>query len=276
LRRYPHVRWISEPDKGQAHAINKGILMSTGEVIAYLNSDDVYRPGTFRRVASIFTDEPNTKIVVGNCDYINQTSQTIGFLKARYEHYEDLIRYWGWDKWICIPQQSVFIRRSVFSEIGLFNPRYRMVMDYDMWLRIASVYPFRIIDQTLSGFRLTENTKTVSRTYEMYLEELHCSRHYWKELSLAKWVPIFFAAYQHVGHKMLDVAEHYVFTFDKRRFPLRLLAIGISKWPPLFFNPRTCLTALQALVRHSRWWPSVCLIHRKYLRFVWYFSARSS
>ncbi|MEI9476732.1 MAG: glycosyltransferase [Deltaproteobacteria bacterium] len=276
FKKYPHVRWISEPDKGQAHAINKGILMSTGDIVAYLNSDDVYRLGAFHKIAAVFTEEPNTYIVVGNCDYIDGASQTVGFLKARYESYEGLIRYWGWDKWFCIPQQSVFMRRSLLSEVGLFNPAYEMTMDYDMWLRIASLHSIRVVDQTLAAFRLTANTKTVSRTHEMYLEEIKASRPHWRTLPLQKRVVTSLAAYRHVGHKMLDVSEHYAFTFNEIRLTLKILIIGMRHWPLLILNPRFWLTAVQVLLRQTWFWPVIRSCHRLYLKVLWHLSKKSS
>ena len=274
LEKYPHLNWISEPDKGQAHAINKGILMTTGEIVAYLNSDDIYRPGAFHTLAQVFTKELSTQVVVGNCDYIDDKSQKIGFLKARYEKYEDLIRYWGWEKSFCIPQQSVFIRRSVFSEIGLFDTHYHMTMDYDMWLRMAYVYPFRVIDQTLAAFRLAENTKTTSRTHEMYLEEIRASKAHWGKLSLSNRIAVAFSTHRHVGNKMLAVAEHHAFTFAKILPPIKLLMIGISKWPPIILNPRSFLTTVQAIFRKSPLWPAARSIHRAYLGIIWHLLKR--
>lgn len=269
LNRYPHVRWISEKDKGQAHAINKGIMMSTGDIVAYLNSDDLYRPGAFQAAAEVFAKEPETMIVVGNCDTIDEHSGTTGFLKAQYNGFEGLLRYWGWDKWFCIPQQSVFWRRSLLSEVGLFDIRYHMVMDYDMWLRAAYRYPFRVIDRTLAAFRFSDNTKTVSRTYQMFLEEFTASKAQWHKLSAVKRLPVILSAHRYVGRKIHGVAEHFAFEGRERRLSLKLLMTSVLKWPVLTLDPRTWFTAMQILTMNTRTLNNVRSMHRSYLDVIW-------
>ncbi len=87
LRRYPHLQWVSEPDRGQTHAINKGLERSRGEIWAYLNSDDVYRSGCFEQVAEAFRD-PACQVLVGDCDRIDGTGAVIGHDRAQLERPE--------------------------------------------------------------------------------------------------------------------------------------------------------------------------------------------
>ena len=263
VQRYPHVTWISEPDKGQAHAINKGLLLATGDIIAYLNSDDVYRKGAFRTVASVFASEPRTQVVVGNCDYLNAKSETAGFLKAKFPGFDGLLRYWGWDQWVCVPQPAVFMRRSLLAEAGLFDTRYQMVMDFEMWLRIAKVYPFRVIDQTLAGFRLSPHTKTVSRIHEMYIEERLAFLAHLDALRPPRRAVVGLAARRHFGRQMLRVAERYALA-DRAtgRLPLRLVLRGLASWPLLALNPRAWLTVGQMVCPGERSRSAVRRVHR--------------
>jgi hypothetical protein len=84
----------------------------------------------------------------------------------------------------CIPQASVFLRRDILDEVGLFDEGYDLAMDYEMWLRLASRYPLTIVNKTLAAFRVTAETKTVQRCREMDLERFQASRRYWR---LGRW-----------------------------------------------------------------------------------------
>jgi len=215
LKKYPHLQWVSESDEGQAHAINKGILRSSGDIIAYLNSDDVYRPGAFAAVAKFFEDNPDVSVIVGRCDYINEGSEKIGELQPVFQGFGSLLRYWGWGNWHCIPQQSVFWRRSVVENVGLFDVRYHYVMDLEMWFRIALKYDFHVIDDKLAGFRLIEGTKTVSNTHKMYEEEFSAFCRYLKYLPKNDVVKTRLEGKRHLAGKYLDLAEHYFLTLKK-------------------------------------------------------------
>jgi glycosyltransferase involved in cell wall biosynthesis/ADP-heptose:LPS heptosyltransferase len=270
LKKYPHLHWVSEKDLGQAHAINKGLLMSSGDIVAYLNSDDVYRPQAFQTIARYFEENPSARMVVGDCDYINESSETTGHLTARYEKFEDLVRYWGWDKWYCLPQQAVFLRRDVLSEVGLFDIRYQMVMDLDMWLRIAQITSPRVLSQTLAAFRLAPDTKTVSSAHRMYAEEFQASRRYWKLLPARTRLAVALQARRHLSGKYLDVAEHFAFSNQQRKLAAELAAGSLSNWPPRLASPRLLMTLLQLGTMRL---PAVCgpvrVLHRQYLDFLW-------
>ncbi len=180
LKRYPHLRWVSEPDRGQTAAINQGLAMSSGVIFAFLNGDDVYRPGAFDTVAGVFEEDPTTAAVVGHCDIIDPESRKVGRFRARLECYEDLLRYWRWGEGFCIPQPAVFLRRDVLNEVGPFDESFDLAMDYEMWLRLAARYPLTLVPHTLAAYRVTGETKTTRRRVEMSLEEFRASRRYWR------------------------------------------------------------------------------------------------
>ena len=270
LRKYRHLQWSSEKDLGQSHAINKGLLMARGEIVAYLNSDDVYRPGAFQAVARAFQENPDVQIVVGNCDLIDAGAKVTGHLKARAGSFKDLIQYWRWDELHCIPQQSVFLRRSLLSEIGMFETRFHMVMDYNFWLRVARVHHFHVIDQTLAAFRIIPSSKTSSRTDEMYHEEYIASSEFWHELTAAERRDIAFKARRHVASKLLDLAEHYLLSTTQGRRPLKHLWTSFTWWPPIVLRPRYLLSLYGSIVKgpnaSSR---RAAEFHRRYLHRAW-------
>jgi glycosyltransferase involved in cell wall biosynthesis len=184
LRHYPHLHWTSEPDPGQTSAINKGIQRTTGYVFAFLNADDIYRPGAFETVAETFRADPTTAVLVGDCDVIDEHSKYAGHLKARLERFEDLLKYWEWGHRFCIPQPAVFLRRDLLGQAGFFDERYDLAMDYELWLRLAVQHAFTIVCETLAGLRVTEQTKTSRYKYRMDQEQFHASRPFWR---YARW-----------------------------------------------------------------------------------------
>lgn len=247
IRSYPHLYYVSERDEGQSHAINKGLLMARGDIVSYLNSDDMYRPGAFHAVAQFFTDNPSAQVVVGNCDYIDDASTVTGSLAARVDGLRSIIRYWEWGRGYCIPQQSVFWRREFLSLVGLFDVGLHMVMDYDMWLRMSIREPFAILPQTLAAFRIVPGTKTTSRTYLMYVEELHTSRRYWHRLAPLDRVGVFLASHRHASRKLLDVAEHCSLKKIGDVPTLEILRLAAAYWLPSITSPRWWLSVAECM-----------------------------
>jgi len=244
LQSFPKITWFSEPDLGQTHAINKGMLLARGAIRAYLNSDDVYRPGAFRKVAEIFRNEPETRILVGNCDYIDAKSQVIGHLCCKFTDVRALVQYWGWERLHCIPQQATFWRASLMSEVGLFTTGLDFVMDYDYWLRVAKRTNFRTVDQTLAGFRLMVGTKTVSRTSEMYDEEYDAFRRFRHVLPPLPRLVASMRARRHYGGKLLMFAQHLILSAHLRRKPARMLLRMATIWPVFVMSPTYLLCVL--------------------------------
>jgi glycosyltransferase involved in cell wall biosynthesis len=169
LERHPHLLWISEPDHGQTDAINQGLQRSAGEVVAYLNADDCYRPGALHFVAEAFQD-PECFVLVGDCDIVDAQGNTIGLYAARLDAREDLLRWWMWDNGYCIPQPAVFIRRSAIETVGPFDAEFDMAMDLEMWMRLAKIFPFTLARRTLAAYRQTPETKTSRRRADMILD----------------------------------------------------------------------------------------------------------
>ena len=270
LRKYPHLRWVSEPDLGQTHAINKGLLEARGDIVAYLNSDDVYRAGAFHAVARFFQENPAAQILVGHCDLIDGESKITGGLRAKAGTLSDLVRYWRWGDLFCLPQQSVFFRRSLLAEIGLFDVRFHMAMDYNYWLRAVTKYRFHVVDQTLAAFRITPSTKTGARTDEMYLEEYQASREFWGRLPLRQRVRAAYGARRQVARKMVDLSEHLLLRTTQGRRPLQLLGIASRYWPPACLGPRFVLTLAGAVAKGpNRLSAGLTQMHFGYLEFLW-------
>jgi len=154
--------WISEKDNGQTHAINKGLAVATGEIIAYINSDDYYLPGTFFKVAEAFQNSPEIDLLHGRCRYVNEAGEKIGEQFGNIQSFEEIIDLWGvwWQKRQFV-QPEVFWSRRITDRIGTFNEALHYVMDYDYWCRILRAGgKVKRIEQELACFRFTANQKS--------------------------------------------------------------------------------------------------------------------
>lgn len=165
LQRYTsHLRWWSEADRGQAHALNKGLARAQGEVVAYLNADDEYEPGALLRVGRFFADHPDAMWVSGRCRIIDENGkETLRFVTQYKNALLKIGTLWLLKIVDFISQPSTFWRRRVTQEIGLFDEELRYVMDYEYWLRIWQRYPLYTIDEYLARFRTYPSSKTRQR-----------------------------------------------------------------------------------------------------------------
>lgn len=173
LRKYSgKLSWISEKDNNQTHAINKGLKRSKGEIVCYLNSDDILEKGALGKVAKYFGEHKNIFWVTGKCRVINETGEGVRSLITLYKYiwlklfrsHEALINV------NYVSQPATFWRREIFSDVGFFNEKLNFTMDYDYWLRISKIYPLGFIDDYLASFRIHDQSKS-SRNVKSAFDE---------------------------------------------------------------------------------------------------------
>ena len=159
------IRWVSQKDGGQADAINLGLRMSTGDVLAYLNSDDVYYPGALAAVVAHFRAQPACPALYGRAHHLYAD----GSIMEEYP-----TEPWNYDRlldtcFLCQP--AVFWRREVLERFGVFDDTLRYALDYEYWLRAGRAAPFHYLENHfLAGSRLHEDTKTLSQRVAVHLE----------------------------------------------------------------------------------------------------------
>jgi len=128
--------WVSEPDGGQVRALNNAFPRLTGEVLGFLNADDVLLPGALKTIADAFTARPEADIIHGGVEWIDFEGHPLGSHLGRIESLEDILDiyhvWWGNRQWA---QPEVFFRRALKERVGLFNERYDLTFDYDFWIR---------------------------------------------------------------------------------------------------------------------------------------------
>ena len=150
--------WVSEPDRGQSHAINKGFQRATGDVLAWLCSDDLYLPETLHIVGRFFFEHPDVEVVYGDVVEIDEAG---GILRAvRTPNFNRLALL---ARGISVPQPTTFFRRRVYEQVGGLDETLNWNMDYEYLLRMAfGGHKVRRIAQPLARFRLHSASKTVT------------------------------------------------------------------------------------------------------------------
>lgn len=176
LKKYKDkIRFISEPDEGQSDAINKGLSRSTGDILAYLNSDDIYLPGALKRVGEHYNITKADWIsgdykVINSDGKVSHTSNIISAYKRILMKMYSPFLLKITDS--MLPQPSTFWSRSAYEKVGSFNIKYNYVMDYDYWLRMSRIFSPSIIPAKLSGFRIHSDSKSESGRRKLMQESI--------------------------------------------------------------------------------------------------------
>lgn len=168
-------RFVSEPDRGQAHAINKGLHMARGSLIGWLNSDDIYWPGAVRKAVEALLDHPDWAVVYGRALHMNERSVVTDFYPT--EPYSPKRLY----EQAIICQPAAFFRKAAADQLGGMNEELYFCMDYDFWIRLSKQsIPIGYIDETLAGARLHPTCKNVVDWLDRGFPELIrvCLKHY--------------------------------------------------------------------------------------------------
>jgi glycosyltransferase involved in cell wall biosynthesis len=168
IRRYADrmAYWVSERDSGQAEAINKGLLRATGEIVAWVNSDDYYLPGAIQRAVEVLQGQPELGFVYGDVLAVDGEGRPVNRMR-----YGD----WGLDGLMCfrmIGQPSVFMRRSALEQAGLLRDEMGYLLDHDLWLRIAARFPVKYVPELWSAARYHAAAKNVAQT-ERFCQEAY-------------------------------------------------------------------------------------------------------
>lgn len=159
------IRWVSEPDRGQANAVNKGITMTSGEVVGWLNADDVYYGGAVNAVVAFLEAHPEVDVVYGQADHIDEHDAPIEPYPTQPWNLTQLFD-------VCyVCQPATFFRRRVIERAGRLDESLHYCMDYEYWLRLAqSGARFGYLARKLAGSRLHGATKTLARRKAVHAE----------------------------------------------------------------------------------------------------------
>ncbi|CAK8724192.1 MAG: Glycosyltransferase involved in cell wall bisynthesis [Candidatus Electronema aureum] len=160
--------WISEKDEGHGHAINKGFSHTSGEIMAWINSDDKYTPWSFNVVAEIFSNFPHVMWIVGFNSWWNSTGAMTTASRCPKNIFDFLLGNYGW-----IQQESVFWRRELWEKAGGYiNQNYKLMVDGELWTRFFLHEELYSVDCILSGYRM-HNSNRAKLYYSNCLEEMN-------------------------------------------------------------------------------------------------------
>lgn len=149
--------WVSESDEGQTNAINKGFKHAGGQILGWLNSDDTYEPCAVSEAVEYFRSSPETGMVYGDANLIDENGKPIGKFPARQTDYKRLKR-----GYVHIPQQASFFQAEIWQQVGPLDPTFYFAMDYDLWVRIARIAPIQYIPRIWANFRLHGEGKSLA------------------------------------------------------------------------------------------------------------------
>lgn len=159
IQKYAHrlAYWVSEKDRGQTDALNKGFAAATGNIFAWLNSDDTYQPGAIRSAVDFLTSHPRVGLVYGDLNFINERGEIVGKFPAAQTNLVRLRR-----GYVHIPQPAAFFRADLWKKVGPLDPSFYFAMDYDLWVRLAGVSDLQYLpEQVWANFRLHGSGKTI-------------------------------------------------------------------------------------------------------------------
>ena len=177
LERAEGVRFVSEPDRGRPHAANKGVGMTSGDVVAWLNADDRYEPGALRAVGEAFAANPDAAWATGYCRIIDGEGNETRRGVTAYKNL--LLRHYSLGLYLTqnfVSDPATFVRRGALERVGLLDERYKMSHDYDLWLRVARLSDPVVLRRYLSSFRMVEGTLSMSGFERQFVEHEECAR----------------------------------------------------------------------------------------------------
>ena len=183
--------WTSEPDKGQADAINKGFSKASGDIIAWINSDDMYLPGAFNIAAEAFMKNPDASIIYG--DYIKVDSSDKCIALRRQPSFDFRTCLFGY---LTVMQPASFFNRKAYLNTGGIDITFNYAMDYDIIVNLAQQGQVVHLKEYLAAFRLHTTSKSVAEKSKFFAEDLRVRYKYQKRRHTKLELAILFRFYQ--------------------------------------------------------------------------------
>lgn len=252
LKEYPHLKWVSERDRGQSDALNKGIASARGEWILWINSDDFLLPGCLEAFAGFLARHPDAEFVYSNLAFVDEEDREISRRQAYFSESDRTLYYW-WRRGVGFAQPGSFFRRALWEKFGPFDVDLHYTMDYDFWLKIGDAVPFLHLDAYVAVYRLHEASKTLEGWRPFLLEKMRITRRYWdRRGTWRKWqfrflLPLVFSKKLALeGIRAWDAGDR------KKAAGLWLEALRRQPFGFPLSRPWLCF-CLQALLRRPYW-----------------------
>lgn len=170
------VRVVSEPDAGRVEAANRGVELASGEVIAWLNADDVYERGALTAAGAAFLANPDALWVTGYCPIIDANGDEIRQAVTRYKNW--FLRHYSYRLYLTqnfVSDPATFVKRSALPDPPL-DERFAISHDYDLWLHVAAQGDPVVLERPLARFRMTEGTQSMEGFEQQFVEHAQAAR----------------------------------------------------------------------------------------------------
>jgi glycosyltransferase involved in cell wall biosynthesis len=170
LAGFPHLRWVSERDRGQADAVNKGFRMATGEIFGWLNADDFYLPEAISTAVELLRSS-GAGLVHGGWRQVAADGTIMRDVAPVPFDYRRQLEVEN-----RVAQPGAFFTREAFWAVGGVDPSYRYAMDYELWLKLGARFPVRHAERVLAAYRYHGKSKTVAEPLGFGPETIRASR----------------------------------------------------------------------------------------------------
>jgi glycosyltransferase involved in cell wall biosynthesis len=174
LKSYSHLKWISEKDKGAANAINKGVSIAKGDIIAWINSDDYYEVNVFDDIAKRFEEDSEISFVYGNLTYIDEKRNILIADKTEEFIVENIIH----KNADSLRQPCSFFKKSLFEKVGCLDEKLKCVFDYDLFIKMLLITKPHYLNKNLAYYREYGDTLTRKNIKTQGMEIIKVSRKY--------------------------------------------------------------------------------------------------
>ncbi len=162
-KEYSHIRWVSDKDKGQSDAMNKGIAMAHGEILGFLNVDDYCEERVLNRIGQLMKTLPEPTLLVGNCNVWDDEGKIAQVNKPAKLKIADLMMGWNINPYPINPSQY-FYHKSLHDKIGPYDINEHYTLDIDFLSRAVQAAHVKYFDEVWGNYRMIEGTKTVRDT----------------------------------------------------------------------------------------------------------------
>jgi glycosyltransferase involved in cell wall biosynthesis len=210
------IRWISEPDGGQVDAVNRGFARTRGELLAFLNADDVYRPGALRAAVTGFDRHPDASVVYGDADFVDERGETVLRYPVRDFDRERLMH----ECFVCQP--AAFVRREAWQACGGLDPRLDYALDYDLWIRMSERHRLVRIPGTLATSRMHAGNKSLGQRGALYRESIRVAKRHFGYVPMTWLEP-------YARHLVDRVDQFYEHSLPSRRSRATAFALGARR-----------------------------------------------
>ena len=208
------IRWFSEPDGGQAEAVNRGFADTCGSIFTFLNADDVYRPGALHTAVEGFDRHRDAGAVYGDADFVDGDGDTVMPYPVRDFDRQRLMN----ECFICQP--AAFVRRDAWNACGGLDASLRYALDYDFWIRLSERHRIARIDGSLATSRMHADNKTLGERGGLYRESIAVVKRHFGYVPMS-WLE------QYARHRVDDVDQFYEHSLPSRRSRALALALGM-------------------------------------------------